>query len=113
MLSVSMVSGNRVGQMSNARKSVCFLSFDLAKVFLVKLYDETSCSNTIYQEYGIGKNEIDVSCNLDVCSVSCKNQQDPWYIDSRGLVEQRNVYSCQGGSEWHPNDGRIACEKPL
>ena len=80
---------------------------------LVKLYDETSCSNTIYQEYGIGKNEIDVSCNLDVCSVSCKNQQDPWYIDSRGLVEQRNVYSCQGGSEWHPNDGRIACEKPL
>ena len=59
----------------------------------MKLFDITTCSNLIYEEYSTSKDEINVACNHNVCGVKCKNGAEAVYVDDLGIRESRRKLS--------------------
>ncbi|CAG5098334.1 Oidioi.mRNA.OKI2018_I69.XSR.g15574.t1.cds [Oikopleura dioica] len=75
-----------------------------------KVQDTTTCFNSIYEKYGVRREEIVVNCTGNKCLVSCKkNGKAPTHIWPDGSSSQRSLFVCKGRFSWSPIRGRIVC----
>ena len=72
--------------------------------------DQTKCKNSIYDKFNFSKDDFDVSCSNNKCSVTCKATGAParhqW---PDGKISKSAFYICRGNWAWIPQKGQIVC----
>jgi peroxidase len=69
----------------------------------------TKCDNTIFEQYGVSENLVNVNCGKKKCKVKCKDGSPTRFIWPDGASVRREMYQCKGGTKWQPPAGQITC----